>query len=140
MLEHLPELPDDPILGLAAECRADPNPKKVDLTVGIYMDESGRCPIFASIARAQEKLIAQELTKAYIPAVGDEAFNAEMRKLIFGSDSSAITDGRISSIQTPGGCGALRIGAEVIQSAATGIFSIYLRLSEHPPFRLVPKR
>ncbi len=120
MLEHLPELPDDPILGLAAECRADPNSKKVDLTVGIYMDESGRCPIFASIARAQEKLIAQELTKAYIPAVGDEAFNAEMRKLIFGSDSSAITDGRISSIQTPGGCGALRIGAEVIQSAAPG--------------------
>ena len=120
MLEQLPELPDDPILGLAAECRSDPNPEKVDLTVGIYMDESGRCPIFNSIARAQEKLIDEELTKAYIPAVGDEAFNIGMRKLIFGSDSSVLNDGRISSIQTPGGCGALRIGAEVIQSAAPG--------------------
>ena len=57
MLEQLPELPDDPILGLAAECRSDSNPKKVDLTVGIYKDESGRCPVFNSIARAQEKLI-----------------------------------------------------------------------------------
>jgi len=120
MLEQLPELPDDPILGLAAECRSDPNPEKVDLTVGIYMDESGRCPIFNSIARAQEKLIDEELTKAYIPAVGDEAFNIGMRKLIFGSDSSVLNNGRISSIQTPGGCGALRIGAEVIQSAAPG--------------------
>ena len=120
MLEQLPELPDDPILGLAAECRSDSNPKKVDLTVGIYMDESGRCPIFKSIARAQEKLIDEELTKAYIPAVGDEAFNIGMRELIFGSDSSALNDGRISSIQTPGGCGALRIGAEIIHSAAPG--------------------
>ena len=41
MLDVLPRLPDDPILGLAAACRADPSPHKVDLTVGIYMDEDG---------------------------------------------------------------------------------------------------
>ncbi len=120
MLEQLPQLPDDPILGLAAECRSDPNPEKVDLTVGIYMDEVGVCPVFDSIAKAQQKLVRDELTKAYIPAVGDKDFNLGMRNLILGNDSSSLKDDRIASIQTPGGCGALRIGAEVIQAAKPG--------------------
>ena len=46
MLQDLQQLPADPILGLAAACRADPNPNKVDLTVGIYMDDQGVCPVF----------------------------------------------------------------------------------------------
>ena len=120
MLEQLPQLPDDPILGLAAECRSDPNPEKVDLTVGIYMDEAGDCPVFDSIAKAQQKLVRDELTKAYIPAVGDKGFNLGMRSLILGNDSASLKDDRIASIQTPGGCGALRIGAEVIQAAKPG--------------------
>jgi len=45
MLEQLEQMPADPILGLAAACRADANPDKVDLTVGIYMDEQGLCPV-----------------------------------------------------------------------------------------------
>ena len=44
MLEHLQALPTDPVLGLAAEARADSNPEKVDLTLGVYMDEDGLCP------------------------------------------------------------------------------------------------
>ena len=120
MLEQLPLLPDDPILGLAAECRSDPNPEKVDLTVGIYMDESGDCPVFDAIAKAQEKLVSEELTKAYIPAVGDEYFNLGMRHLILGGESSSLKDDRIASIQTPGGCGALRVGAEVVHAAQAG--------------------
>ena len=46
MLETLEQLPDDPILGLAAIADADPNPSKVNLTVGIYMDEDGVCPVW----------------------------------------------------------------------------------------------
>ena len=56
MLEQLPELPDDPILGLAAECRSDSNPKKVDLTVGIYKDESGRCPVLTLLPERKKNL------------------------------------------------------------------------------------
>ena len=73
MLDQLERLPADSILGLAAACRADPNPGKVDLTVGIYMDEQGRCPVFAAIARAQRELVDQESTKAYMPPAGDAA-------------------------------------------------------------------
>lgn len=117
MLEVLPRLPDDPILGLAAACRADPNPNKVDLTVGIYMDEQGLCPVFEAVQQAQRQLIEQESSKAYIPPAGDAAFNTGIQQLVLGADSSALLAGRVSSVQTPGGCGALRIGAEIIQAA-----------------------
>ena len=118
MLEKLERLPADPILGLAAACRADSNPQKVDLTVGIYMDEQGICPVFEAVQQAQRALVEEEVTKAYLPPAGDELFNRGIQQLVLGLDSSALRDGRVTSIQTPGGCGALRIGAEVIHAAA----------------------
>lgn len=120
MLDLLQRLPDDPILGLAAACRADPNPDKVDLTVGIYMDEAGICPVFGAISEAQAALVAEEITKAYLPPAGVAAFNEGMQRLVLGADSAALQSGRVTSIQAPGGCGALRIGAEVVQAAAPG--------------------
>ena len=118
MLDKLESLPADPILGLSAACRADPNPDRVDLTVGIYMDEQGVCPVLEAVQLAQRQLVEAEITKAYLPAAGDEAFNTGMRRLVLGDDSPALADDRVTSIQTPGGCGALRIGAEVIHAAA----------------------
>jgi aspartate aminotransferase len=117
MLDKLEQLPADPILGLAAACRADPNPDKVDLTVGIYMDEQGVCPVFEAVQQAQKSLGEEEITKAYLPPAGDEAFNSGIRRLVLGEDSAALADERVTSVQTPGGCGALRIGAEVIHAA-----------------------
>jgi len=117
MLEKLVPQPADPILGLSAACRADPNPHKVDLTVGIYMNEQGICPVFEAVRRAQLALAEEEVTKAYLPPAGDEHFNLGMRRLVLGEGSAALAEGRVTSIQTPGGCGALRIGAEVIHAA-----------------------
>lgn len=120
MLESLERLPDDPILGLAAACRADTNPSKVDLTLGVYMDESGLCPVFRAIQQAQSTLVAEETSKVYLPPAGVADFNEGMQKLVLGEASEALKLGRVSSIQAPGGCGALRIGAEIIQAAAPG--------------------
>jgi aspartate aminotransferase len=118
MLDQLEQLPADPILGLAAACRADPNPDKVDLTLGVYMDERGQCPIFAAVQRAEHSLVDQEGTKIYMPPAGDEDFNLGMQRLVLGENSPALADARVGSVQTPGGCGALRIGAEIIHQAA----------------------
>ena len=120
MLQDLQQLPADPILGLAAACRADPNPNKVDLTVGIYMDDQGVCPVFEAVKQAQRTLEAEEVTKAYLPAAGDEGFNLGIQRLTLGEASAALSEDRVSSIQTPGGCGALRIGAEIVHAAAPG--------------------
>lgn len=118
MLDTLPQVPEDSILGLAAACRADPNPHKVDLTVGIYMNEEGVCPVFDAVRLAQEALVGEETTKAYMHPAGDPLFNHGLQRLVLGKDSPALADGRVSSIQTPGGCGGLRIGAEIINFAA----------------------
>ena len=118
MLDKLERLPADTILGLAAACRADPNPDRVDLTIGIYMDEQGLCPVFDAVRQAQRALVAEEVTKAYMPPAGDEAFNLGMQRLVLGGDSPALRDRRVGSVQAPGGCGALRIGAEIIHAAA----------------------
>ena len=120
MLDTLERLPPDSILGLAAIARADTNPHKIDLTVGVYMDESGITPVFDAIASAQRTLVENETTKVYMAPSGDEQFNLGMRKLVLGEDSPALRDNRVSSIQAPGGCGALRIGAEIIQAARPG--------------------
>ncbi len=120
MLDRLERLPSDPILGLAAACREDPNPDKVDLTVGIYMNEQGVCPVFEAVRDAQRALADEETTKAYMPPAGDADFNHGMQRLVLGEGSEALAAGRVSSVQAPGGCGALRIGAEIIQAAAPG--------------------
>ena len=102
MLEQLSVLSPDPILGLAAECRADPNPNKIDLTVGIYMDEAGVCPVFQAVREAQRQLVADEITKAYLPAAGDAVYLQAMKSLVFG-DELAGDGSNITAIQTPGG-------------------------------------
>jgi aspartate aminotransferase len=120
MLDQLERLPADPILGLAAAARADTNPDKVDLTVGIYMDEQGVCPVFDAVRQAQQALVEAETTKAYMPPAGDADFNAGIQRLVLGEGHPALADGRVSSVQAPGGCGALRIGAEIIHAASPG--------------------
>ena len=118
MFDSLPVLPPDSILGLAAACRADPNPNKVDLTLGVYMDETGLCPVFESVQQAQQALVSEEQTKVYMPPQGDLDYLNGVRSLVFGESGLAALGDRTSAVQTPGGCGAVRLGAEVLYAAA----------------------
>jgi len=118
MFDSLPVLPPDSILGLAAACRADPNPDKVDLTLGVYMDETGLCPVFESVQKAQRELVSDEKTKVYMPPVGDAAYLSGIGSLVLGADLEGRLGNRVTAVQTPGGCGAVRLGAEVLHAAA----------------------
>lgn len=118
MLDKLERLPADSILGLAAIAKADANPNKVDLTVGVYMNEDGVCPVFKAVKMAQAALQQEEVSKSYLPPAGVDAFNDGMQQLLFGAGHPALRDDRVSSVQAAGGCGALRIGAEIIFAAA----------------------
>ena len=118
MFDSLPVLPPDSILGLAAACRADPNPDKVDLTLGVYMDETGLCPVFEAVQQAQQALVNEEQTKVYMPPQGDPDYLAGIRSLVLGDVGMASLGDRSSAVQTPGGCGAVRLGAEVLHAAA----------------------
>lgn len=116
MFERLATLPADPILGLMSLFRNDPNPRKVDLGVGIYKNEQGETPVLASVLEAEKRLLSRQTSKAYVGPAGNTAFNSAMSSLLLGQ-SSALAEGRFAAVQTPGGCGALRVAAELIKTA-----------------------
>jgi aspartate aminotransferase len=116
MFEHLAAVVPDPILGLMAACRADPDERKVDLGVGVYRDGQGNTPVLESVRAAESALIARQTTKSYVGPAGNPGFNQSMERLVLGAAHPALTAGRVRSVQTPGGCGALRLGAELIRA------------------------
>ena len=115
MFEHLDAAPPDPILGILAAYSADTNPRKIDLGIGVYRDETGNTPVLQSVVKAEKTLIAAQTTKSYLGPPGVAGFNDAMGELIFGRDSDTIRQGRVRTIQTPGGTGALRLGADLIR-------------------------
>jgi len=120
MFESLKALNPDPILGLMAAFRQDPNPKRVDLGVGVYKDEAGHTPILDCVKRADALHRAAETSKTYVGPPGDPDFNVGIEKLIFGADHPTLKAGLIRTVQAPGGCGALRIAAELVNRAKPG--------------------
>jgi len=115
MFNSLQALPPDPILGLTAAFKKDTRTPKIDLGVGVYKTESGHTPVMAAIKAAEQRLLEQEDSKSYIAQVGVEAYNAGIIELMLGAGHAAVRDGRVRSVMTPGGTGALRIGAEAIK-------------------------
>src|SRR5664279_674895 len=104
-----------------AKYRADGSPSKVDLGVGVYRDLSGNTPVLASVRRAEQAVLAAQTTKSYVAAAGREEFNHSVEEMVLGTGHVARRDRRARTVQTPGGCGALRVGAELIRAAAPAI-------------------
>lgn len=120
MFERLEPIAVDTILGLMAAYRADPDPRKVDLGVGVYRNDRGETPVLNAVQRAESALLASQTTKAYVGSIGNPGFNQAMERLVFGADHPALSAGRVRTVQAPGGCGALRLGAEIIRTASPG--------------------
>jgi aspartate aminotransferase len=117
MFERLERMPDDPILGLMAAFRADPDTRKVDLGVGVYRNDKGETPVLDAVRKAEAAVLARQTSKTYVAPAGNAGFNQSMEKLVFGEGHPTLKANRIRTIQAPGGCGALRVGAELIRRA-----------------------
>ncbi|MEM7626383.1 MAG: amino acid aminotransferase [Planctomycetota bacterium] len=115
MFEQVQPAPPDPILGLTEAFRADPNPAKVNLAVGVYKDADGRTPVLASVKEAERKLIESQTTKGYLPIDGSPEYGQFVRSMLFGADSEFVGGGRTKTADTPGGTGALRVAADYLQ-------------------------
>jgi len=116
MFDALDTLAPDPILGVTAAFRRDTYPLKVDLGVGVYRDEHGITPVPAAVREAERALIAAQTTKTYVGPAGNLDFNARIVELALGP-LAARMGARVATIQTVGGCGALRLGAELVRAA-----------------------
>ena len=119
MFGRLEALPADPILGLSIKYRADENPLKIDLGVGVYKNEAGNTTILSSVKKAEKFRLENEITKTYIGGTGSALFNERMTALIFG-DHKVINENRVRTVSTPGGTGALRVAGEFIARCKSG--------------------
>lgn len=120
MFDQLTSLPPDPILGLMAAYRADTNPHKIDLGVGVYKDESGTTPVMKAVKAAEARLLSDQNSKSYVAPVGLDTFNQAVADLVFGETLNRQLGPRRVTFQTPGGCGGLRLAAEFIQRVKPG--------------------
>jgi aromatic-amino-acid transaminase len=107
--------PRDPILGMTEQFNADPNPAKVNLGVGVYFDASGKLPILQCVLAAEKQLADAPKPRGYLPIDGIPAYDRAVQELVFGADSPALQAGRVATVQTLGGTGGLKVGADFLQ-------------------------
>ncbi len=118
MFQELKQLAPDAILGLMTKYRADTAAVKVDLGVGVFRDPSGNTPVLDAVRRAERQVLAAQTTKTYVAPAGREEFNRAVEELVLGASHPARRDRRARTVQAPGGCGALKVGAELLRAAA----------------------
>ena len=115
MFEHIDAYPGDPILSLNENFQKDPRTNKVNLSIGIYFDDEGRLPVMQAVREAELSILKDLGPKPYLPMAGFAHYRDAVQALVFGNDSPARADGRIASVQTLGGSGALKVGADFIK-------------------------
>lgn len=112
--------PGDPILGVTETYVADTNPAKVNLGVGVYYDDNGKVPVLECVRRAEQQIAATPLARSYLPIDGIQAYDRAVQGLVFGADSDALRSGRIVTVQTLGGTGGLKVGADLLRRINPG--------------------
>jgi aromatic-amino-acid transaminase len=107
--------PRDPILGLNEQFNADPNPAKVNLGVGVYFDDNGKLPLLQCVQAAEKMMMEVPKARGYLPIDGIAAYDKAVQGLVFGAESEAVKAGRIATVQTLGGTGGLKVGADLLK-------------------------
>ena len=115
MFQHVEFYPGDPILGLVETFNNDNRAEKVNLGIGIYFDDEGKLPVLGSVREAEVRRAAQALPRPYLPMEGLAAYRSAVQNLLFGQDHPALAENRIATIQTLGGSGALKVGADFLR-------------------------
>lgn len=114
MFHTLAKMPSDPILSVSLQAKADKNPDKIDLGVGVYKDDNGHTPVMKAVKAAEARYHELEDSKTYVGTTGYAPFNESLLKLVLGDETDLST---FASAQGAGGSGALRLGAEIIKRA-----------------------
>ena len=115
MFKHVDAYAGDPILTLNEDFQKDPRQGKINLSIGIYFDEEGRLPVMDAVRQAETALLSNIGPKPYLPMSGAPDYRQAIQHLLFGAQHEAVTSGRIATIQTIGGSGALKVGGDFLK-------------------------
>ncbi|MBL8422695.1 MAG: aspartate/tyrosine/aromatic aminotransferase [Candidatus Accumulibacter phosphatis] len=107
--------PRDPILGLTEAFNADTRATKVNLGVGVYLDDSGKIPLLGAVRTAEKARLEALPPRGYQPIDGPVAYNQAVQRLLFGEGSALLQEGRVLTIEALGGTGALKVGADYLR-------------------------
>jgi aromatic-amino-acid transaminase len=107
--------PRDPILGLTEAFNADSRTTRVNLGVGVYLDDSGKVPLLAAVKLAEKARLEAMPPRGYQPIDGLPAYNQAVQKLLFGEQSALLGEGRVLTIEALGGTGGLKVGADYLR-------------------------
>lgn len=115
MFEHIEKAPADPILGLTDAYRADARSPKVNLGVGVFMNDKGITPVLECVRKAERILWELETSKTYLPIAGTADYAKQVADLVWGGAHPRLRAGQIAVAQSLGGTGALRVGFELVR-------------------------
>ena len=110
LLAGVPMAPSDPILGVTEAFSADTSPRKVNLGVGVYYDDTGKIPLLECVRHAESERLKSSPHRGYLPIEGLAAYDKAVQELVFGKE-----DKRIVTVQAVGGTGALKVGADFLK-------------------------
>ena len=121
MFQKVDAYAGDPILSLMERFKDDPRSDKVNLSIGLYYNEDGIIPQLQAVAEAEARLNAQPHgASIYLPMEGLNAYRHAIAPLLFGADHPVLAQHRVASIQTLGGSGALKVGADFLKRYFSG--------------------
>ncbi|XP_062922657.1 aspartate aminotransferase, mitochondrial [Mobula hypostoma] len=123
---HVELGPPDPILGVTEAFKRDNNPKKMNLGVGAYRDDSGKPFVLNSVRKAESQIAAKKMDKEYLPIGGLADFNKACAELALGNNNEVIKSGRYITVQTISGTGSLRVGANFLHRFYKNSREVYL--------------
>ncbi|MFL9959438.1 aspartate/tyrosine/aromatic aminotransferase [Paraburkholderia nemoris] len=115
MFEIIDAFPGDPILSLNEDFQRDVRPGKVNLSIGVYFDNAGNLPILEAVRKAESALLADSGARPYLPMAGMAGYRSAAQSLVFGEQCGTREAGMIATLQTLGGTGALKLGADFLK-------------------------
>lgn len=116
MFQKVDAYAGDPILSLMERFKEDPRSDKVNLSIGLYYNEDGIIPQLKAVAEAEARLnAAPHGASLYLPMEGLNIYRNAIAPLLFGADHAVLAQKRVATIQTLGGSGALKVGADFLK-------------------------
>lgn len=116
MFQKVDAYAGDPILSLMERFKEDPRSDKVNLSIGLYYDEESTIPRLQAVAEAEARLNAQPHgASLYLPMEGLNSYRHAIAPLLFGAGHVVLEQQRVATIQTLGGSGALKVGADFLK-------------------------
>lgn len=115
MFQHVDAYAGDPILSMMETFQHDPRPDKVNLSIGLYYDAQGHIPRLDCVREARRRVETDPAPQVYLPMEGLAGYRAGVQRVVFGAHSAAVAAGRVATIQSIGGSGALKVGADFLR-------------------------